>query len=192
MHTKLSLKKAIRYTLIFMFFMEMQIAFIIQKEPGNFVGVIILYSLLALLNTYISSKVCRITSITKRFVIQYLTVGLLGLFCFEWLLGNDPTHLPSIWAQLTMLSWWAAMGYLPHIFSEKDIVFSSLKQKIYLRYIAYGVISTAGASLATTDGAKMAWVILPAGVFWLTLNFSYWSYYKLSTQVKVVEEKVEA
>lgn len=190
MHTKLSAIQAVKHTLIFMFFMEMQIAFIVHKKPENFIGVIILYSLLALLNTYISSKVCNIRSLAKRFIIQYLSIGLLGLFCFEWVLGNDPAHLPSVWAQLTMLSWWAAMGYLPHIFSEKGKDFKILKQKIYLRYGIYGIISTIGASLAATDGAKIAWVILPAGVFWLTLNFSYWSYYKLSLHIKAEEEKV--
>ncbi len=118
------------------------------------------------------SKISRILSYTTYYFIS----GLVGLLIFEWVLaGNNPLENPNS-NQFAMFSYWAILGFIPKIFTErkdKTVIKSSLiiKKLIIIHLFTYMIISLVGGFISPIGFPRFSWIIWSFVISFPLMNF---------------------
>ena len=101
--------------------------------------------------------------------------GIIGLFVFEWFIaGNSPSVNPNA-NQFAMFSYWALLGFLPKIFSERNEQRKNLqliKSIMFIHLVTYFIISLVGGLVSEEGYPRFAWVI-----WTFTISFSIMNIY---------------
>lgn len=144
LYTYHMLKNAL-YAILFGFAMEFQINVLLQGNPGNMIGIVILYGLIGAASCYTVPFIMRrFKNQGRGFWTALFLHGLAGLLIIEWgFMGNTPWSVP-LWlapiAQAGMFAWWATIAVMPYVIQHP--LAHGLKKKIFWYYGAYALIST--------------------------------------------------
>lgn len=163
-----------RGTLIFFFTaflmamsVEILFRFIATNNPKAFGFAIILYPVFVIFawlgGKMIFASIGKVSKISG-YIAFYLISGMVGLFIFEWLIaGNSPWGNPNA-NQFAMFSFWALLGFIPRIFSErKDKTTRNnsriIKKLIVIHFIAYVAVSLVGGMMSPEGFPRFSWII---------------------------------
>lgn len=144
-----SIGKNIFYTLLFALAMEFQINVLLQGNIFAMIGILVLYSGIAIL-TYFTFPfiIRRFSKQSHGFWVALSIHALAGLFVIEWgFMGNtyfkvaaQGQALMAIFFQCGMLAWWGGMAALPYILQDQNGI--KLKRSILVYYSIYAIVST--------------------------------------------------
>lgn len=167
---------------------EVLFRFIATDNPKAFGFAIIFYPLFFIF-ALITGKIVigSMGKISKilGYASYYFISGIVGLLIFEWVLvGNSPWGNPNA-NQIAMFSFWALLGFIPKIFSErKDSVVirnsSIIKKLIIIHLATYLVISLVGGFASPTGFPRFIWIIWS-----FTISFPLMNFYVLWFMIKI-------
>lgn len=167
---------------------EVLFRFIATDNPKAFGFAIIFYPLFFIFALITGKIVIGSTDkISKKigYASYYFISGIVGLLIFEWVLvGNSPWENPNA-NQVTMFSFWALLGFIPKIFSErKDSVVirnsSIIKKLIIIHLAAYLIISLVGGFASPAGFSRFSWIIWS-----FTISFPLMNFYVLWFMIKI-------